>query len=69
MSRAPLGILVSGHSHRLECGFCFNCNDLEYMRYTGGFDSVAGFPPAGLSLAVLRSYPVVLGAHSVSSLL
>ena len=25
------------------------------MSYAGGFDRVAGFPPAGLSLAVLRS--------------
>ena len=55
MSRAPLGILVSGHGHRFECGHCFNCNGLEYMSYTVGFDPVAGFPPAGLSLAVPRS--------------
>ena len=69
MSRALLGILVSGHDHRFECGHCLNCNGLEYMSYTGGFDPVAGFPPAGLSLAVLRSYLVVLDARSVSSLL
>ena len=55
MSRALLDILVSGHGHRFECGHCSNCNGLAYMSYTGGFDPVAGFPPAGLSLAVLRS--------------
>ena len=55
MSRALLGILVSGHGHRFERGHCFNCNGLEYVSYTGGFDPVAGFPPVELSLAVLRS--------------
>ena len=55
MSRALLGISGSGHGHRFECGHCFNCNGLEYMSYTVGFDPVAGFPPAGLSLAVPRS--------------
>ena len=64
MSRAPLGIIVSGHGHRLECGHCFNCNGLEYMSYTGGFDPVAGFPLVGLSLAVLRSW-FVLNVFSV----
>ena len=53
-SRAPLGILFSGHGHRLECDRCFICNGLGTC--TGGFDLVAGFPPAGLPLAVLRSY-------------
>ena len=55
MIGAVVGILVSGHGHRFECGHCFNCNGLEYMSYTGGFAPVAVFPPAGLSLAVLRS--------------
>ena len=64
MSRAPLGILVSGHDYRLECGHCFHCNGLEYMSYTGSFDPVAWFPPAGLSLAVLRSW-LVLTVFSV----
>ena len=30
------------------------------MSDTGGFDSVAGFPPVGLSLAVLRSWLVLI---------
>ena len=67
MSRAPLGILFSGHGHRLECGRCFNCNGLENMSYTGGFDPVAGFPPAGLLLAV--RFKLVLNVLSVLSLL
>ena len=66
MSRAPLGILFSGHVHRLECGRCFNCNGFEYMSYTGGFDPVAGFP-VGLLLAI-RSY-LVFNVLSVLSLL
>ena len=52
VSGAPLGILFSGHGHRLECGRCLNCNGFEYMSYTGGFDPVAGFPPVGLLLAI-----------------
>ena len=64
MSRAPLGILVYGHGHRWECRHCFNCNVLEYMSYAEGFDPVAGFPPVGLSLAVLRSW-LVLNVFSV----
>ena len=64
MSRAPLDFLAFGHVHRLECGHCFNYNGLEYMGYTGGFDPVAGFPPAGLSFAVLRSW-LVLNVFSV----
>ena len=52
MSRAPLSILVSGHGHRLECGRCFNCNGLEYMSYTGGFDS-PGFLPLDCRWLVL----------------
>ena len=40
-----------GHDHHLASGHCFNCNGLEYMSNTGIFDPVAGFPPAGLSLA------------------
>ena len=59
MSRAPLDFLAFGHVHRLECGHCFNYNGLEYKGYTGGFDPVAGFPPAGLSFAVLRSWLVL----------
>ena len=55
MSRALLSILVSGHGQRFECGHCFNCNGSENMSYSRGFDPVAGFPTAGLSLAVLRS--------------
>ena len=47
MSRALLGILVSGHGHRFECDHGFKCNGFEYMSYTGGFDLVAGFPSAG----------------------
>ena len=57
MSRALLGIFVSGHGHRFECGHCLNYSGLEYMSYAGGFDPVAGFPPVGLPLVVLRSYP------------
>ena len=34
------------------------------MSYAGGFDPVAGFPPVGLSLAVLRSW-LVLDVFSV----
>ena len=59
MGESPLGILVSSHDHPLECGHCFNCNGLEFMRYTGGFDPVAGFPTVGLSLAVLWSWLVL----------
>ena len=55
MSRALLGIVVSGHGHASECRHLFSCNGLECTRYTGGFDPVARFPSAGLSLAVLRS--------------
>ena len=55
VSRAIVGILVSGHGHPFECGRCFHCNDAEYVSYSGGFDPVAGFPPVGLSLSFLRS--------------
>ena len=43
MSRALLGILVSGHGHRFECGHCFNGNGLEYMSYTRGLTRWPGF--------------------------
>ena len=70
MSRALLSILVSGHGHRFECGHFYNCNGLDYyVSNAEEFDPVAGFPLAGLSLAVPRFYFVVLDAHSVSSLL
>ena len=59
MSRAHLAFLVPGLGHRLICCHCFNCNGLEYMSYTGGFDPVAGFPPAGMSSAVFRSWLVL----------
>ena len=52
-----------------ECGHFNHRNDFEDVGYTGGFDPVAGLPPARLSLAVLRSYLVVLYANSASSLL
>ena len=58
-SRALLGMLISGHGHRFECDHCYNRNSLNYVSYTGEFDPVAGFPPAGLSLAVFLS-PCVL---------
>ena len=64
MSRALFGILISGHGHRFECGHCFNFNVLEHMICTGVFNPVAGFPPVGLSLSVLRSL-LVLNAFSV----
>ena len=69
MSRELLGILVSGHGHRFECGHCYNRNGLDDVRHIGGFDLVAGFPPTGLSLAVLWFLLVVLDDRSVSSLL
>ena len=55
VSGVPLGIIFSGHGYRFECGRCFSSNVLECMCYTRGFDPVAGFPPAGLLLAVLIS--------------
>ena len=68
MSTALHGILVSRHGHRFECFHCNNCNGLDYvMIYTGDFDPAAGFPPAALSVAVLRSWLVVLDAHGDSS--
>ena len=67
MSRALLGIVVSGHGHRFECGHFFNCNGLEYMRNIGGFEPVARFPPAGLSLAVLMSYHSLLSWMPIRS--
>ena len=54
MGRTILGILVSGHGHRVECGHCYNHNGLDDVRHTGDFDPAAGFPTAGLPLAVLR---------------
>ena len=68
MSRALLGIIVSGHGHRLNAAL-LQSQCLDDVRHIGGFDPVAGFPPAGLSLAVLWSWLVVLDACSVSSLL
>ena len=55
VSRVLLGIVVSGHGHRVECGHCYNRNGLDYVSYTGSFDPMAGFLLAGLSLAVFRS--------------
>ena len=53
VSRALLGILVSGHGRRLNAAIV--TIGLDDVRHTGGFDLVAGFPSAGLSLAVLWS--------------
>ena len=39
----------------------FNCNGLDCIRYTGGFDPVAEFLPAGLSLAVFSVLACCLG--------
>ena len=69
MSKALHGILVSSHGRRFERDHCYNCNGLDDASYTGVFDPVAGFPPAGLSLVVLRFWLVILDARSVSSLL
>ena len=44
MGRASLGIFVSGHVNRLECGRCFYCNGLEYMHYTVFFTGVRVSP-------------------------
>ena len=52
-----------------ECGHIYNHNGLDDVRHTGGYDPVAGFPPAKLSLAFLWSWLFVLDARSVSSLL
>ena len=67
MSKAPLGILVSRHGHRVECNHCHNSNGLDDVRHTGVFDLVAGFSPDRLSFAVVWSWLVVLHARLVSS--
>ena len=54
MSRALLGIFNFWPWSSFECGHCYNRNDLDYVTYAGVFDPVAEFPPAGLSLAILR---------------
>ena len=58
MRRALLGILVSAMvivENAAVASIAMVCDILRSMSYTGGVDSVAGFPPAGLSLAVFRS--------------
>ena len=57
-SRAPLGIFVPGHGHRWNAAVV----SISMVWRVPGmcsaflFCPVSGFPPAGLSLAVLRSW-------------
>ena len=55
-SRALLGILISGHGHRFECGHCYNRNGVDYVRYTGNLNSVGGLDRLWLSSQVLACF-------------
>ena len=52
-----------------ECAHCYNRNGLDGVRHAGVLDLVAGFPPAGLSLAVFGPSLLFWMPNSVSSLL
>ena len=64
MSRSSLGMLVPGHGHRWNAFVVSTAMVWSICVVWGGGCPVSGFPPAGLSLAVLSSW-LVLNDSSV----
>ena len=59
MSRSSLGMLVPGHGHRWNAFVVSTAMVWSICVVWGGGCPVSGFPPAGLSLAVLTSWLVL----------